>query len=111
MANDRRIVTVDYLESEGLNHKQDYFGDVFDDESTHEREIDLKDANDNTVGQIVAVPTEGIRYTNVLTPENATDGANKKYVDDIVGDIDTILGTMANDASLEIQTTTEGVDE
>lgn len=110
MANDRRIVTVDYLESEGLNHKQDYFGDVFDNESNGNREIDLKDANDNTVGQIVVVPTEGIRYTNVLTPESATDGTNKKYVDDIVGDIDTILGTMANDVALT-QTTTEGVDE
>jgi len=109
MANPK-LATTDYVDGE-VAKKQEYFADVFDSETTHERELDLKDANENTVGQIVVVPTEGIRYTNVLTPENSTDGANKKYVDDTVGDIDTILGTMANDVSLETQTTTEGVDE
>ncbi len=108
MANPK-LATTDYVDGE-VAKKQEYFADVFDDESTHERDIYLKDANDNTVGQIVVVPTEGIKYTNVLTPENATDGTNKKYVDDIVGDIDTILGTMANDVALT-QAITEGVDE
>jgi len=105
-----KLATTDYVDGE-VAKKQEYFADVFDNESAGNREVDLKDANDNTVGQIVVVPTEGIRYTNVLTPENATEGANKKYVDDIVGDIDTILGTMANDVAITTQTTTEGVDE
>lgn len=69
--------------SEEYGNKQDYFADVVDNELNGNREIDIKDPNDNVVGQIVVVPTEGIRYINVLTPENDTQGANKKYVDDV----------------------------
>lgn len=60
--------------------KQDKFADVSDD--SQNRDINLTDKNGTVLGQIVVVPTEGIRYTNVLTPENETDGVNKKYVDD-----------------------------
>lgn len=63
-----------------IGKKQDYFADISDD--SQNRNINLTDKNRTVVGQIVVVPTEGIRYTNVLTPENETDGANKKYVDD-----------------------------
>lgn len=63
-----------------IEKKQDYFADISDD--SQKRDINLTDKNGTVVGQIVVVPTEGIRYINVLTPENETDGANKKYVDD-----------------------------
>lgn len=63
-----------------IGKKQDYFADISD--SLQNRDINLTDKNGTVVGQIVVVPTEGIRYTNVLTPENDTHGVNKKYVDD-----------------------------
>lgn len=63
-----------------IGKKQDYFADISD--SSQNRDINLTDKNGTAVGQIVVVPTEGIRYTNVITPENETDGTNKKYVDD-----------------------------
>ena len=63
-----------------MGKKQDYFADISD--SSQNRDINLTDKNGTVVGQIVVVPTEGIRYTNVLTPENDTHGVNKKYVDD-----------------------------
>lgn len=66
--------------AEEIGKKQDYFADVSDD--SQNRDINLTDKNGTAVGQIVVVPTEGIRYTNVRTPENETDGVNKKYVDD-----------------------------
>lgn len=101
MANPK-LATTDYVHLEAAK-RQEYFADVVNNTTTHAREINLTDANGTAVGQMVVVPTEGIRYTNVLTPVNETEGANKKYVDDIVGDIDTILGTMANDASISPQ--------
>lgn len=101
MANPK-LATTDYVDGE-VEQKQAYFADVVDNTTTHAREVNLTDTTGNVVGQIVVVPTEGIRYRNVLTPENETEGANKKYVDDIVGNIDTILGTMANDASISPQ--------
>lgn len=64
-----------------IGKKQDYFADISDD--SQNRDINLTDKNRTVVGQIVVVSTEGIRYTNILTPENETDGANKKYVDDV----------------------------
>lgn len=75
-----------------IEKKQDYFADISDD--SQKRDINLTDKNGTVVGQIVVVPTEGIRYINVLTPENETDGVNKKYVDDKIGDINTILATL-----------------
>ena len=66
-----------------IGKKQDYFADISDD--SQNRDINLTDKNGTVVGQIVVVPTEGIRYTNVLTPENETEGANKKYVDENSG--------------------------
>lgn len=101
MANPK-LATTDYVDGE-VTKKQEYFADVINNIDTHAREINLTDTNGTVVGQMVVVPTEGIRYINVLTPENETEGANKKYVDDIVGNIDTILGTMANDASISPQ--------
>lgn len=68
-----------------IGKKQDYFADISDD--SQNRDINLTDKNGTVVGQIVVVPTEGIRYTNVLTPENETDGANKKYVDDTADNV------------------------
>lgn len=81
MANDRRIVTVEYLESEGLNHKQDYFADVATDEVSGNRELSLKDANSNVVGQIIAQKEGGVLFKNVATPTEATNGVNKRYAD------------------------------
>lgn len=81
MANDRRIVTVEYLESEGLNHKQDYFADVSADEASGNRELSLKDANNNVVGQIIAQKEGSVLFKDVATPAEATDGANKGYAD------------------------------
>ena len=68
-----------------IEKKQDYFADVSDD--SQNRDINLNDKNGNVVGQIVVVPTEGIRYTNVLTPESETHGVNKKYVDDTTNNV------------------------
>lgn len=68
-----------------IEKKQDYFADVSDD--SQNRDINLNDKNGNVVGQIVVVPTEGIRYTNVLTPESETHGVNKKYVDDATDNV------------------------
>lgn len=68
-----------------IGKKQDYFADVNND--SQNRDINLTDKNGNVVGQIVVVPTEGIRYTNVLTPENDTHGVNKKYVDDTTNNV------------------------
>lgn len=81
MANGRRIVTVEYLESEGLNHKQDYFADVAADATTGNRELSIKDANNNVVGQIIAQKEDSVLFKNVATPSEATDGANKGYAD------------------------------
>ena len=81
MANDRRIVTVEYFESEGLNHKQDYFADVAADATTGNRELSIKDANNNVVGQIIAQKEDSVLFKNVATPSEATDGANKGYAD------------------------------
>ena len=68
-----------------IGKKQDYFADISD--SSQNRDINLTDKKGTVVGQIVVVPTEGIRYTNVLTPENDTHGANKKYVDDTTNNV------------------------
>lgn len=100
MANDRRIVTVEYLESEGLNHKQDYFADVSENESTKNLELDLKDAEGNTVGQLVIQKTGGIIITNIATPTQNDYAANKKYVDDQIGNIESILATMFNEVEV-----------
>lgn len=82
MANPK-LATTDYVDGE-VEKKQTYFADVVNNTNTHAREINLTDTNGTVVGQMVVVPTEGIRYTNVLTPENETEGANKKYVDDSI---------------------------
>lgn len=82
MANPK-LATTDYVDGE-VEQKQAYFADVVDNTTTHSREVHLTDTNGTVVGQIVVVPTEGIRYRNVLTPENETEGANKKYVDDSI---------------------------
>ena len=34
----------------------------------------------------------GVKVTGILTPTEDNDAVNKKYVDDIVGDIESILG-------------------
>lgn len=68
-----------------IGKKQDYFADISDD--SQNRDINITDKNGSVVGQIVVVPTEGIRYTNVLTPENETDGVNKKYADDTTNNV------------------------
>lgn len=80
MANPK-LATTDYVDGE-VEKKQAYFADVINNTNTHAREINLTDTNGTVVGQMVVVPTEGIRYRNVLTPENETEGTNKKYVDD-----------------------------
>lgn len=80
MANPK-LATTDYVDGE-VAKKQEYFADVFEDESTGNRDIDLKDANANTVGQIIVQKEGGILFTNVATPKEATDGTNKGYADD-----------------------------
>lgn len=80
MANPK-LATTDYVDGE-VEKKQAYFADVVNNTNTHARKVNLTDTNGTVVGQMVVVPTEGIRYRNVLTPENETEGANKKYVDD-----------------------------
>lgn len=82
MANPK-LATTDYVDGE-VEKKQAYFADVVNNTNTHAREVNLTDTNGTVVGQMVVVPTEGIRYRNVLTPEDETDGVNKKYVDDSI---------------------------
>ena len=42
-----------------------------------------------------------LKVTGILTPTEDNDAVNKKYVDDLVGDINTILATMFNDVSTQ----------
>ena len=52
------------------------------------------DENENTI-EITPIATT---IKNVVTPEQDGDAVNKKYVDDIVGDINTILSTLTTPA-------------
>lgn len=79
MANPK-LATTDYVDGE-VAKKQDYFADVAADEVSGNRELSLKDATDNVVGQIIAQKEGGVLFKNVATPTKATDGANKGYAD------------------------------
>ena len=48
---------------------------------------------------------------NVKTPENDTDAANKKYVDDISATISSTLETTVNTVSMDISAAFEAADE
>lgn len=79
MANPK-LATTDYVDGE-VAKKQGYFADVSVDETTGNRELSLKDATDNVVGQIIAQKEGGVLLKDVATPTEATDGANKGYAD------------------------------
>lgn len=79
MANPK-LATTDYIDGEEAK-KQGYFADVAVNETSGNRELSLKDATDNVVGQIIAQKESGVLFKNVATPTEATDGANKGYAD------------------------------
>lgn len=80
MANPK-LATTDYVDGE-VAKKQGYFADVTVNETTGNRELSLKDATDNVVGQIIAQKEGGVLFKDLATPTEATDGANKGYADD-----------------------------
>lgn len=79
MANPK-LATTDYVDGE-VAKKQGYFADVAVNETSGNRELSLKDATDNVVGQIIAQKEGGVLFKDVATPIEATDGANKGYAD------------------------------
>lgn len=67
-----------------LLEKQDYFADIVDGAS--DRELDLKDVNDNTVGQII-IQNDGIFITNVKNPTSSSQkdyAVNKGFVENAI---------------------------
>lgn len=67
-----------------LNTKQDKFADVID--SNADREIDLKDVNGNTVGQII-IQNDGIFITNIKNPTLSSQSdyaVNKGFVENAI---------------------------
>ena len=67
-----------------LLEKQDYFADIIDGAS--DRELDLKDVNSNTVGQII-IQNDGIFITNIKNPtlQSQSDYAvNKGFVENAI---------------------------
>lgn len=62
-----------------LDGKQDYFADVIP--AGDNVELDLKDIDGNTVGQLVIYKDGGISITGLTTPTQKDFAANKGYVD------------------------------
>lgn len=74
--------------TQALGEKQDYFADVIP--TKDDVDVDLKDVDGNTVGQIV-VQKDGVTITGVKYPTNANDVANKAYVDPAFEQYESIL--------------------
>lgn len=67
-----------------LLEKQDYFADIVD--GTSDRKLDLKDVNDNTVGQII-IQNDGIFITNVKNPTSSSQkdyAVNQDFVENAI---------------------------
>ena len=83
MAN-TKLATTGYVDGK-LVQKQDYFADVHDITSgayEGNREIDFKDSDGNTQGQLIITPY-GIKLTYLDYPSDDGDAASKFYVDQI----------------------------
>ena len=103
--------------TEALGEKQDYFGDVF--ENGVSREIDLKNAKNETIGQLLVgyKPHDtdyGVALTGLVYPPTKDSAVNQQYVDDqdtVYYDINKeYVDTAVNSISSDVTNLTNDVD-